>query len=279
MIQDVSDPLAGVTWSNDLCSGEMADHGAHVISWQPAAQAPVIWLSEHAQFASGTAIRGGIPVCFPWFGAGRHGDQSPAHGFARTHEWRRLEAVESSDGVRVVHELDAQVASAPSFSGPFRAVLTVHAGTSLSVALTVENTGGSSFTFEQALHTYLAVGDVRDVEVLGLDGAAFQDKVRDVEAVQEGAISVVGEVDRVYDSAESVSIVDPLLGRTITVGKSGSSSTIVWNPWVDKSRALPDFGDDEWQHMICIETANVGARAITLAPGESHDMTATITVS
>ena len=279
MVEELGEVVSGVRWSTETGSGAIADHGAQLLAWQPVDQEAVVWMSAHAVFREGIAIRGGVPICFPWFGPGRSGDLTPAHGFARTTLWRRLEALESEGLVRVVHELDQGLSSAPSFDVPYRVGSTVTAGAELRMELEVENTGPAPFTFEAALHTYLAVGDVRRIRIEGLAGASFQDKVRGIESVQHGSITVTGEVDRVYDSGGTVEVHDPVLGRVIHVSKTGSSSTIVWNPWVEKSHALADFGDDEWQTMVCVETANVGSHAVTVEPGEGHLMSATLSVS
>lgn len=278
MVEELGDLVPGVRWTTGTGSGAITDHGAQVLTWQPTDHEPVVWMSAHAVFSDGIAIRGGVPICFPWFGPGRSGDMTPAHGFARTTLWRRLEAVESEGLVRMMHELDQGLASAPSFDVPYRVRSTVTAGAELCMELEVENTGPAPFTFEAALHTYLAVGDVRQVRIDGLAGAPFHDKVLGIESVQQGPIIVTGEVDRVYDSEATVEVHDPVLGRVIRVAKTGSSSTIVWNPWVEKAHALKDFGDDEWQRMVCVETANVGGHAVTLAPGETHLMSATLAV-
>jgi glucose-6-phosphate 1-epimerase len=278
MIEDWSGPITGVAWDTPVGSGVIADHGAHVLAWHPVEIDPVVWMSGHAVFAEGTAIRGGVPICFPWFGPGRSGDQTPSHGFGRTTTWRRLEAVEVDDTVRIVHELDQQLASTDSFAHPYRVLSTVTAGAELRMELTVENTGGEPFNFEGALHTYLAVGDVREIEIDGLEGAPYRDQVNGIQSVQRGPIVVSGEVDRIYESTATVEVRDPVLGRVIEVAKTGSSSTIVWNPWIDKAQRLNDFGDDEWQQMVCVETANVGTHAVTLGPGETHRMTATLSV-
>lgn len=279
MIEELGEVVSGLRWSTDRGSGAVADHGAHVLTWQPTAHEPVVWMSGHAVFSDGVAIRGGVPICFPWFGPGRTGDQTPAHGFARLATWQRVEATETDGVTRMVHRLDQRDAAVPQFPGPYLVTSTVTAGDLLELSLTVENTGPQPFTFEAALHTYLAVGDVTRAQVTGLAGAAFHDKVRGELSVQRGAITIAGEVDRVYDSDAAVEVHDPVLERVIRVAKTGSSSTIVWNPWVEKAKRLTDFGDDEWQGMLCVETANVGDRAVTLAPGESHRMTAALSVS
>lgn len=255
--------------------GRVTDHGAQVLAWCPAGDDPVIWLSSQAVFAPGMAIRGGVPICFPWFGAGPSGDRSPAHGFARLVEWPRVSLTEV-DGVTVlVHELTDASATSPEFPHHYRAVAAVELGSSLRMSLRVENTDEVPFTYEAAFHTYLVVTDVTRVEILGLDGAHYHDKVLDTDGVQSGPVRITTEVDRVYSSTATVEVHDP--ERRILVEKSGSASTIIWNPWVDKARAMVDFSDDEWRQMVCVETANVGSAAVTLAPGQAHEMTATIT--
>lgn len=259
-----------------VAAGRLTDHGAQVLAWRPAGNAPVIWLSSQAVFAPGMAIRGGVPICFPWFGSGLSGDLSPAHGFARLVEWRPTSVSEVDGVTTVVHELTEADVTAPEFPYRYRAVATVEFGSTLTMSLRVENTDDGPLTFEAALHTYLHVGDATQIELLGLDGAGYHDKVLGSDAVQSGPVTIDGEVDRVYASSSAVEVHDPVLGRTLLVEKSGSDSTIVWNPWVQKAQAMSDFGDEEWREMVCVETANVGASAPTLGPGEAHVMQVSI---
>ena len=154
-------------------------------------------------------------------------------------------------------------------------------GPSLSLALTVRNPGPLPFTFEEALHSYFAVSDVRRVLLHGLEGVGFVDKTAAGarRPGEPGPIAIAAETDRVYLGADTgVTIEDPGWGRRIVVSKSGSRTTVVWNPWVAKAKAMPDFGDDEWTGMVCVETANALDDAVSLAPGESHTLTATIEV-
>jgi len=261
-----------------IAQGSVLDHGAHVLSWTPEGHRPVIWLSQHALFEAGVAVRGGVPICFPWFGSGPSHDLSPAHGFARISHWRLVSVDEDPTRSTVVHSLDEHEASRPAFEYPYRAVSTVTFADSLAMSLEVTNTGAEPFDFEAALHTYLAVGDSTGVSIEGLSGDAYLDQVRDEHSVQDGPVAIDGEVDRIYTSEAAVHIVDPSLGRVITVEKSGSASTVVWNPWIDKAHRLPDFGDDEWRTMVCVETANIAPSVVHLEPGESHTMTARISV-
>ena len=259
-------------------SGMFTDHGAHVLQWRPRGTEPVVWLSDLAVFADAVAIRGGVPICFPWFGAGRSGGMTPAHGFARISEWRLNSMDDDGSAATAVFTLSSTDVTSPLFPYRYRATMTARFGADLHLALDVHNDDDVPFTYEAALHTYLHVGDATAVQVEGLTGDTFHDKVTDEETVQSGPIVIDREIDRVYRSTRDVHVVDPALDRTLTVRKGGSASTVVWNPWIDKARAMTDFGDDEWRSMVCIETANVGVDAVELAPGRSHTMWARIEV-
>lgn len=254
--------------------------GAHVAAWHPAGSAhPVLWLSRSSYFEPGRPIRGGVPICFPWFGPHREDPSAPAHGFARLREWTLTEAHEDPDGtVRLALELAGEDLS-PLWPHRFRAVHRIQVGRSLRMALEVRNEGTGSFTFEEALHTYLGVSDIRRVEITGLEGADYLDKMAASARVREGSgpIRFSGETDRIYvDTHAACTVRDSGLSRRIAVSKEGSDATVVWNPWIAKARAMPDFGDDEWTEMVCVETCNVNVHAVTLAPGGIHVMTAVV---
>ena len=262
--------------------GEIYLHGAHVTAWTPAGQAPVSWMSCRSMFEPGQPIRGGVPICFPWFGPGRDGDRSPAHGFARLATWTPTGAQVDGDTVTVALRLtDGDVAALPgsqSWPHRFEAVYQVTFGSELSLDLMVGNTGRQEFTFEEALHTYLHVSDVHTVAVDGLDGAAYVDKTGDGALVtQHGPVVFTAETDRVYRSEADATVRDG--ARTITVAKTGSANTVVWNPWVAKAAAMPDYDDEEWPTMVCVETANALDDAVVLAPGSSHTMRARISLA
>ncbi len=241
-------------------------YGAHVTHYHPRGAAPVLFMSRESLFASGKPIRGGVPVIFPWFGPKQDDPAAPAHGLARVSEWR----VESSTQDAVTLRLDLNEYS-------LRYQVTI--GGALRLALEVENTSDKPVCFEEALHTYLSVSDVRKVSIEGLDGVAYLDKPNGFKRKTQSAepIRITAETDRVYLNTRATCIVnDPGSRRRILVEKSGSDSTVVWNPWIAKAKAMPDFGDDEWERMLCIETANVAENAITLAPGQTHTMQAMI---
>lgn len=277
-IQTIESPLRGVFARSGSAAYGVFDHGAQAWAWTPEGGAPVLWMSGRSRFAPGAAVRGGAPVCFPWFGAGRSGAMAPAHGFARIVDWRRGDVSDrsESDGHLVVeHHLDAtMVAPQPDFPHAFAATLRVDfARDYMQIDLEVKNTGAEAFSFEEALHTYLAVGDARRVRVEGLDGAAYLDKAAGADtarATQRGAVEITGETDRIYESEASVMVVDPVLGRRLVVTKGGSAQTVVWNPWIEKAKAMADFGDDEWTGMICVEAVNALERAVHVSAGGHH---------
>ena len=256
--------------------------GGHVSHFQPKGEKPVLWMSGESRFEAGKPIRGGVPVCFPWFGPKAGSPEAPMHGFARILVWV-LSAVEREPdgGLRAVLELSAEAAARGGFPHELALSLTVSVGRSLRLALAVRNVNGAPTTYEEALHSYFAVSDVRQVRIRGLEGVGYVDKTAAMASKpgEAGPIAIVAETDRVYSGTTgTVTIEDPGWQRRIVVGKAGSATSVVWNPWVAKAKAMPDFGDDEWTGMVCVETANTGDAAVTLAPGATHVMTAAIEV-
>lgn len=279
----ITNPMRGVEARYGSAHYGIFDQGAHVWAYQPDGQAPVLWVSGQSAFAAGAPIRGGVPVVFPWFGPGRDGTLTPPHGFARTAVWHLSDTKDTLDRdgrLLVEYELDdAMTGHQDNFPAPYTAYLRAKFTPDyLGIELQVTNTGTEDFTFDNALHTYLAVGDVREITISGLDGAAYLDKVTDESRTQSGDLTVGEETDRVYESAGDVVLTDPVLGRTLNISKSGSANTVVWNPWIDKSAAMEDFGDDDWTSMICIEAANALGNAITLRPGETHHLKQRISI-
>jgi glucose-6-phosphate 1-epimerase len=267
-----TNPLRGVELARDGVHYGIYDHGAHAWAWQPEHEQPVLWTSGASDFADGKPIRGGVPVCFPWFGPGRSGDLEPGHGFARLADWRLVDASDTEGGLVVEYHLDETITGEqPNWPHRYDARLrATFLARNFEIELTVTNTGDEEFSYEEALHTYLNVGDVRHVRVTGLEGARYFDKVAGDWADQVGEVTIASETDRVYLSTDDVLVDDPTLGRKLVIGKTGSANTVVWNPWVAKSAAMPDFGEDEWTGMLCIEAANALDDAITLQPGGSH---------
>lgn len=251
--------------------------GAHVTHWQPAGSAPVLFLSPESLFARGKAIRGGVPVIFPWFGPRADGGPGPSHGFARTEEWTLEFAAVAGDAVHLALSLaPTQESRSYGFDG-FRLGYEVQIGAELRLRLTVANSGVEPLRFEEALHTYFGVADARNAEVRGLEAAGYMDKVAEGRSVAatDAPLRLSGPTDRVYAGTEAeCEIRDNAGQRTICNRKGNSKTTVVWNPW----KAMPDLGEGAWPRMLCVETANTGADAIVLGPGETHTMEARIEV-
>ncbi len=258
-------PMLEITtrWS----TAEIYLHGAHVTHFQRHDEPPLLFLSQCSRFEPGAPIRGGIPIIFPWFG--RPAGRPDQHGFVRNRDWE-LKAIHSPPDGPVTIRL--ALPPAPELAGGQIAVeYLVHVHDVLAVELMVSNNSASDFTFENCLHTYFAVGDIGTVSVAGLKGVDYLDQptgfTRRTETAD--AIRIAEEVDRIYlNTCHPVAIHDPSSNRTIRVETGGSHSTVVWNPWIAKAKALPDFGDDEYQRMVCVESGNVAENQLTLAPGK-----------
>lgn len=268
--------------ANAAGRAEVALLGAHVMSFAPAGHKDVLWMSRESVFEIGEPIRGGIPVCWPWFGGHPSDPDKPSHGFARRLPWE-VSATESLGGerTRLTLRLRDTDKTRAMWAHAFELQLVLTVGAKLSVELVATNRSSTPFTVTGALHSYFSVSHIADVSVSGLEGTAYIDTVGGANArkVQEGAITFAAETDGVYlDTCAACVIRDPGWGRRIHVAKEGSRSTVVWNPWVAKAERMPDFGDDEYVGMLCVETANAMADAVTLAPGETHHLRATISV-
>jgi glucose-6-phosphate 1-epimerase len=242
-------------------SAEIYPHGAHVTHFQKKGEPPLLFMSAASEFATDKPIRGGVPIIFPWFGP-REG--MPAHGFARTAAWELKETLLLDTGaVRLAFAL-------PLVDG-YQVEYIATVADSLTLQLIVKNTSASDVSFETCLHTYFQISAIDDVSITGLAGTSYLDKVAGSTATEGSApIRVASEVDSVYlDTPGTVEIQDPGFGRTIRIAKTGSNSTVVWNPWIEKSRRMADFGDDEYLQMVCVESGNVAKNQITLPPGET----------
>jgi glucose-6-phosphate 1-epimerase len=270
-------PVASIR--NEAAAAGVCLLGGHVLSYQPHGQEPVLWVSGKSWFEVGKPIRGGIPVCWPWFGTQAPSPGLPHHGCVRTRMWE-VRASESADGAtRIVLGLCDDEGTRALWPHRFDLQIAVTVGERMRVELTARNTDSAPWSCTGALHSYFSVSDVACVEVHGLEGCRYRTKVEDPpENRQEGPITIAAEVDRVYtDTTAECAIEDPGLRRRIRIAKEGSRTTVVWNPWIEKSRRMPDFGDEEYHGMLCVETANAGKDVIALEPGESHSLCATIT--
>ncbi len=271
--------LERVAITTPLANAHIYLHGSHLTHFQPRDRRPILFLSAKSLFQPGKAIRGGVPLIFPWFGPNAADTSLPAHGFARTRAWNLEAITRRGDEAVIEMSLAASDATRALWPHDFELRYRASVGAALEMALTVHNTGAAPFTFEEALHTYLSVEDVRRVCVHGLAGKDYLDKVRGGRRFTEGSapLTITQEVDRVYVGTRAdVTVDDSAADRRLLVSKSDSDATVVWNPWIDRARALADFGDEEWPQMLCIESGNIGESAVTLPPGAEHTMTAIV---
>jgi D-hexose-6-phosphate mutarotase len=254
--------------------------GAQVLSWQPAGASEVLWLSPVARLDSGKAVRGGAPVCWPWFGAHPDDAKKPAHGFARTADFQGASVEIDSRTTALTLALEPSTANRALWPHDARLEVIISIGERLHIALTTTNRGRGPLPLSQAIHTYFRVGDIAAVTVDGLDGCRYRDALSGETLRQSGALRIDSEVDRIYETAPSpLVLVDTALRWRITISAGGSASTVVWNPWVAKAERLGDLGPDGYRHMLCLETANAGADLRLLAPGTSHTLSAEFAVA
>ena len=263
--------IAGIV-DTERCTGRVYLQGAHVTEFQPRQMdAPVLFMSSQALFAQGKAIRGGVPICFPWFGAHPDDPSQPAHGLARTSPWDLLETHEEHGNIVLRFGLVL-----PPFDLGFRVMF----GDTLEYFMEVTNRSSSNQSFELALHTYLQLGAVDQVTIRGLEELSFLDQLSGVWHPASGSpIRFHEETDRIYQGmAGRIAIEDRAYGRMTTIESTGSKSTIVWNPWIAKSRRMADFGDEEYLKMCCVETANVRQQRVEIEPEAVHRTTVRLSV-
>jgi glucose-6-phosphate 1-epimerase len=269
--------LAVIRVDSALGTASVMVQGAQVISYQPRGESPLIWLSGRARYVAGKSVRGGVPVCWPWFGPHATDPLLPAHGYARTLDWELLEAGVLPDGrVRLCFELAQNDATRVQWPHSSSVRNTITIGRELEVALATRNTGSEGFQLGQALHAYFQVADVRRVSVHGLHGCAYLDKVESGERRQQrGPVTFTRETDRIYlDTGGVCEIRDPPMDRSLLVTATGSRSTVVWNPWIEKAERLGDFEPGGYLSMVCVETANAADDTVSLAPGQEHVLAA-----
>ena len=279
--KEITDGMIIAEVANQHAIANIALQGAHIATFQPRGEEPVIWLSPHAKFAPGKSIRGGVPVCWPWFGPHKTDSKLPGHGFARTVPWEVFETKALPDGSTFLRFglIESGVTRA-QWPHPSTVQLEVTVGRALRVELVTHNAGGAAFELGEALHTYFQISDVAKTTIRGLDNCAYLDKVQDfARFTQQDGIVIDSEVDRVYiNTAADCVIEDKGLKRAIRIAKQGSMSTVVWNPWTEKADKMGDFGEEGHRGMVCVESGNMMDNVVVLAPGEMHKLVAVYSV-
>jgi glucose-6-phosphate 1-epimerase len=272
--------LPRVTITSSGAKGEIYLHGAHVTSWCPRTHDEVLFVSSKSHWQDGQAIRGGIPICFPWFRAKTDDPHAPAHGVVRTKTWQLESIVENDAGVAVTMFTESDELTRRWWPGEFRLVHRATFGSELKLELICINTGTKPLRFEEALHTYNQVADVANVRLQGLDGTRYLDNTdSNKEKTRVGNVIVASQMDDAYlDTQTAVTLIDPGLRRQIRLEKTESRTTVVWNPWREAAAKMQDLGDGEWKRFLCVEASNIMGAAITLGPGQEHKITALLSV-
>lgn len=263
--------LVRLNIDNRAASAELYTQGAHLVRYQPSGQPDLLWVSDAEPYQPGRAIRGGIPICWPWFGDHPSDAQAPAHGLARTRvwDWELLSDSEDRTDLRLWLETDG---SDPGFPLTAQVELLISIGDSLVLALTTHNQSKQPFQLSQALHSYFPVTDLSRAAIAGLDGHFYLDKLTGQSALWPSGFKIDQEIDRiVFDRGEPVRL-NRGDGYITRIKRQGSRSLVVWNPWIDKSKTLSSFYAEDYQRMLCLEAANAGEDARLLKAGHSHTL-------
>jgi glucose-6-phosphate 1-epimerase len=264
-----------------IATAKISLYGAHMLAYKPKqAKQDLFYLSQEAIYKQGKAIRGGVPLCWPWFGDDPAKIGRQAHGFARNVYWSLLDCQLHDDIVDISLGLRSSASSRMWWPCDFNLKLTITVADTLTIKLSTENSGELAAAISCALHSYFLVGDIDQVHVEGLDGIDYLDKTQQFEQfVQSGDIRVSSETDRVYlHTPKSVRLVDKAFNRVIEIDQHGAENMVVWNPW-DKAQSLADMPDQDYQRFICVETANAIANKTVVSPGTFHETTVTYRIS
>ncbi len=255
---------------NNQAEAKIALQGAHLFHYKVKDKPSLLWLSQAAYFEEGKSIRGGIPVCFPWFGKNKDDPSLPQHGFARTQIWTVVLEEETDEGTTHIRlQLKPNAHTLSQWAYLFDVILDITIGHELSIALSVTNIDTKPFEISTALHTYFSVSDIDNVSIKGLENRAYYDALEEKTSIQDGDILIQEEVDRIYvNPSETITLLDG--DAKINLEQEGSNSLVVWNPWIEKSKQMADMTEDGYKTMICLETSNAREDARVLQPNELH---------
>lgn len=262
--------------NNQYCEAVVALQGAHLLEFTPHKGEPLLWLSPNAIFEPGQAIRGGIPICLPWFGVNQLDPEKPKHGFLRNRDWQLSRVATTDSGAtQLTLSFNYEKLEPELFEFPFSVELNITLSDSLEMSITTINTGHDSMPFSWALHSYHPVANLADVRIEGLDGARYLDNTQGLApAIQKGAISFSGELDRAYENVGATQLIKST--PAITVTGENCDSAIVWNPGGDNAATMADVGPGNHEQFICLERGEAFGDARALDAGESRTSNVTI---
>lgn len=274
--------LPMIAIDNGKAKALISVYAGQLLAFQPAGEpTDVMFLSDNAYYAEGKAMKGGSPVCWPWFGPDPADQGRSSHGFVRNRLWQVQHTAATDQGTKVILGLTDTDETRAIWPHAFKLSIEMTIGTMLNIELVTGNTGTQSFTITQALHSYFTVGDITQTKVIGLAGTDYLDKVDGGQQKhQTGEITIEQEVDRIYlNVPHTITIDAPALGRKITITATNSKTAIVWNPWAEIAAKMGDLAADEYQRFVCVETANAANEVIEVAPGGEYRMGAAIRVT
>lgn len=283
--------LIALRINNEQATATVFIQGAQVTHFQPRNSSPVLWCSDHCQYLSGQPIRGGIPICWPWFGDLRRNpeeiqqqvpsdsDTSPLnHGFVRNQDWQLDEvSIIDANSTQVVFSLTIDKNDEPLWPYACDLKLTITIGAELTVKFSITNKSPDALHFTSALHNYFAVSNINNVSISGIEDSQYIDCLDDwKQKKQHGPLNITQETDRIYTTDNSTLSIDEAGQSSIELDTKGSHSMVIWNPWIEKSKQLSDYGDVDYKQMVCIETANVLDDAVVLQPNQQHSLVVSI---
>ncbi len=273
--------LAMIQVNTPKAKALISTHAGQVLSYQPAGEDDLLFLSDKAYYQDGKAIKGGAPICWPWFGPDPEDKDRPGHGFVRNRPWQVVatEVMQGGD-VKVTLGLTDTEETRAIWPHAFNLTQEIVIGGSLNLALITRNTGNELFSITQGFHTYFKIGDIRQTGVLGLQDCTYIDKTdNSAEKKQLTAVTVTGEVDRIYkDVSNTLIIDDQAINRCIQILSQGNKTAVVWNPWEKISKEMADLEDADYQRFICVETTNASNDVIAVAPGGEFRLVADYSV-
>jgi glucose-6-phosphate 1-epimerase len=266
---------------NDSAVVDIFLHGAQVTAYVPGGQEPVLFLSGLSHYESNKAIRGGVPISWPWFADHPSDASKPAHGFARITGWTvKKSEILSGGETRITLGLTDSESTRKLLDYSFDLNLDISIGSALNLVLTMKNTDSASFSITSAFHSYFNISSIEDITIGGLENTGYIDKVDGFKLKkQNGPLRIYGETDRIYQhTGKECIIADPGFNRNVRIRKSGSRSTVVWNPWKEKARSMNDLGDADYLGFVCVEVANAGDDIIHIPPGGEHSLGLNVTI-
>ena len=276
---EMENDLIFVSVVNKYAEADICLYGAHVTRFRPYNTMDLLWMSPDSKFEEGSPIRGGIPVCFPWFGPHKTDPQKPQHGFGRLMYWNMLGASSLPNGETLIRmQLNSSDATKKYWTSDFSAEMQFVIGRTLNVTLKVTNTSAGIFDYTCALHSYFNLSSIENITIEGLHNARYHSQLRPGDFIQETPLLKVEEAEtrHYYDTEATCIIDDGVFSRRIRIAKAGSQNTTVWNPWQEACAQIPDIPDDGYQSFVCIEAVNAFNGFIRLAPGETHETSAMI---